>query len=210
MRGVKCGAECLFIAVNEPSAHPPLRKTVFGGEFECALELDSKFPHYSKMSTPISVGDAILLSQIALKIGRAFTSGRKSAPTEFAEIQDLLFTLSNALKLLTRDFPDDGLVEIDAFTSRESEEAQDETVLLSQMIINCRSTLTHLNFLVDKYMEIGGRNPQLKEEKRWKDEVRKNWKKIIWTKEGGDISKLKVTLIAHINGLNLAVNTVNL
>jgi hypothetical protein len=163
-----------------------------------------------KMSLPISIGDAILLSQIAISVGRAFTSGKKSAPTEFAEVQDLLFTLSEALKLLAKDLPDDAVASQDATSSGERDEISDEVALLSQMILNCRNTLGHLQSLVEKYMVIDSKNENInREKKRWKDDFVKNWKKIWWTKEGGDISKLKVTLTAHINGLNLAVNTIN-
>ena len=150
------------------------------------------------MALPVSVGDAILLAKIALRLGQAFTSGRKSAPAEFTEIQNLLYTLSNSLELLSRDIPEKS-------ASQYKDGGADSVTL--QIILNCRGTLTHLDALVAKYMEIkpagdtGGR--------MWKDEIRKNWKKILWTKEGGDVGKLKLTLIAHINGLNLAVSVNN-
>jgi hypothetical protein len=160
------------------------------------------------MSLPISVGDAILLSQIALKIGRAFTSGRKSAPAEFSEVQDLLFGLSEALKLLAKDLPDDALSSTSGRSEIEQRAVDDEASLLCQMILNCRSTLTHLKTLVDKYMILDTKNTD-QSEKRWKEELVKNWKKILWTKEGGDIVKLKTTLTTHINCLNLAVSAIN-
>jgi hypothetical protein len=62
--------------------------------------------------------------------------------------------------------------------------------------------------MVDKYMVIDKEIGQ-KEQRNWKDEVKRNWNKLLWTKEGGDIIKLKTTLIAHINGLNLAVSAIN-
>jgi hypothetical protein len=159
------------------------------------------------MSLPISIGDAILLAQIAYKLSQAFSSGRKAAPAEFSEIHDLLYTLSEALELLSRDLPDDSLVD-GSTVPRADDEADGENALLSQMIINCRGTLTHLNTLVEKYMDLDS-SAQHKGEPRWKDIARKNWKTVMWTKEGGDIAKLKVTLTAHINGLNLAVGAIN-
>jgi hypothetical protein len=155
------------------------------------------------MSLPISVGDAILLSQIAWSIGKAFTSGRKSAPAEFAEIQDLLFTLGEALKALAEDLPSSNHVAQDEKAAdKQDEEAQVENALLAQMVMNCQSTLIHLKSIVDKKVV-------QKDQKKWKDEVKKNWKKLMWTKEGGDIIKLKTTLTAHINGLNLALSVIN-
>jgi hypothetical protein len=161
------------------------------------------------MSLPISVGDAILLSQIAWSIGKAFTSGRKSAPAEFAEIQDLLFTLGEALKALAEDLPSSNHVAQDEKAAdKQDEEAQVKNALLAQMVMNCQSTLIHLKSIVDKYMELDKKVVQ-KDQKKWKDEVKKNWKKLMWTKEGGDIIKLKTTLTAHINGLNLALSVIN-
>lgn len=157
------------------------------------------------MSSPVSIGDAILLAQIALTIGQAFTSGRKSAPAEFAEIQNLLFTLSESLKLLAHDLPSD-----DAAPTEEIEgDVDDETAVLSQIIMNCRCTLTYLEMLVQKYLVIETKQENSEGSRRWKDEMRRNWKKMVWTKEGGDIAKLKTTLTAHISGLNLAVSAIN-
>ncbi|OCK81411.1 hypothetical protein K432DRAFT_17399 [Lepidopterella palustris CBS 459.81] len=162
------------------------------------------------MSLPISVGDVILLAQIAWGIGQAFTSGHRAAPAEFKEIQDLLFTLSEALKLLARDFPNNN--EVAQVTRAEEEglenESEADSALLAQMIMNCRSTLTHLKAMVDKYMELDKSSGQ-NEQKKWKNEVKKNWKMLLWTREGGDIIKLKTTLTAHINGLNLALAAIN-
>jgi hypothetical protein len=161
------------------------------------------------MSLPVSVGDAILLAQIAWGIGQAFTSGRKSAPAEFAEIHDLLFTLTEALKVLARDLPDNNQVsQAERADRSEDEVAEADNALLAQMIMNCRSTLTHLKAMVDEYMVMDDKTGQ-KDQKKWKDEVKKNWKKLLWTREGGDIVKLKTTLTAHINGLNLALSAIN-
>jgi hypothetical protein len=161
------------------------------------------------MSLPISVGDTILLSQIAWNIGKAFTTGRKSAPAEFAEIQDLLFILGEALKVLAKDLPGSNQdAQAERAAEGQDEEAQAENALLAQMVMNCRSTLTHLKSMVDKYMELDKKDGQ-RDQKKWKDEVKKNWKKLLWTKEGGDIMKLKTTLTAHINGLNLALSAIN-
>jgi len=161
------------------------------------------------MSLPISIGDTILLSQIAWNIAKAFTSGRKSAPAEFAEVNDLLFTLSEALKILAEDFPENNqATQTGIVTEGQGNGAQAENELLAQMVMNCRSTLTHLKSLVGNYMELDKASGQ-EQQKKWKDEAKKNWKKLLWTKEGGDITKLKTTLAAHINGLNLALSAIN-
>lgn len=43
----------------------------------------------------------MLLSQLAWKIGCAFTSGRQSAPAEFQEVENELTSLTKAITLLT-------------------------------------------------------------------------------------------------------------
>jgi hypothetical protein len=48
------------------------------------------------MASPFSFGDAYQLSRLALKLGKAFTKGRKSAPTEFREVENQLYSLSAA------------------------------------------------------------------------------------------------------------------
>ncbi|KAF7533247.1 hypothetical protein G7Z17_g13540 [Cylindrodendrum hubeiense] len=52
------------------------------------------------MTSPISIGDAYLLAKLALKLGHAFTKGRKSAPAEFREVENQLYSLSAALSAL--------------------------------------------------------------------------------------------------------------
>ncbi|ORX92296.1 hypothetical protein BCR34DRAFT_608854 [Clohesyomyces aquaticus] len=51
------------------------------------------------MGTP-SIGDILMLSQLAWKIGRAFTAGRRGAPAEFLEVEAEINGLAKALKLL--------------------------------------------------------------------------------------------------------------
>jgi hypothetical protein len=58
------------------------------------------------MASPVSVGDVVLLARTAYAIRHALTFGRKSAPSEFAEVKDLLNTLGNALKLVARELLD--------------------------------------------------------------------------------------------------------
>src|SRR4051794_7491492 len=110
------------------------------------------------MASPVSIGDAILLAQIAHKIGQAFTTGRKSAPAEFEEIQKLLWTLSEALKLVAREFPETeqtGTAESSEGRQRSTgEEESGAKALLITLIGNCQSVLEHLDHLVKKYSDL--------------------------------------------------------
>jgi hypothetical protein len=147
------------------------------------------------MAFQISIGDVLMLSKLAFDIAAAFTSGRKSAPAEFQEVQNQLYSLSKAL---------------DSFKSVPSKDTDDDNSHpedgISAIIQNCRFTLEHLQLLVDKYMVISNDNDKSKPHiKQWSTEVSKNWKKVRWTREGGDLAKLQHNLGVHINSLNLAV-----
>src|SRR5437016_11202416 len=102
------------------------------------------------MSSPVSIGDAILLANVAYTLGQAFTSGRKSAPAEFADIQNLLYTLSNALKLVAQDGPSTALTRRPSQSSGNGQvqNDQDENAVILQSVANCHVTLEHLQFLV--------------------------------------------------------------
>lgn len=165
------------------------------------------------MVSPVSVGDALMLSGLAYRIGLAFTSGRKSAPAEFEEIKDQLFALSNALKILDNEKLENsrGATVSTTDVSEEEKKRSDNEDILESMILNCRETLKHLESLVDKYTVIdpNAKNSSQTVVRKWQQDVKKNWKKIQWTTEGGNLNKLQNNLTVHINGLNLAVSALH-
>ncbi len=52
------------------------------------------------MASPVSIGDLMMLSSLAWRIGSAFTSGRAGAPAEFQEVENELISLKTALGVL--------------------------------------------------------------------------------------------------------------
>ncbi|OQE69857.1 hypothetical protein PENNAL_c0127G05049 [Penicillium nalgiovense] len=151
------------------------------------------------MAFQISIGDVLMLSQLAHDIALAFTSGRKSAPAEFQEVQNQLYSLSTALESFKS-------------LSTEGKEQTDQRPVdgISAIIQNCRMTLKHLESIVNKYMVIQDQDDKSKPHKRqWSAEISKNWKKVRWTREGGDLAKLQHNLGVHINSLNLTVAVTN-
>ncbi|OCL11885.1 hypothetical protein AOQ84DRAFT_422040 [Glonium stellatum] len=161
------------------------------------------------MAFSVSIGDAIMLSKIAMRLGQAFTSGRKSAQAEFLEVQNLLYALSKGLEMLARQIPNRSGADNEGAPERVPEDK--ETAELNCMIANCQETLYHLESVVAKYTVPDTQIVEAPKSKirRWKDELFKNWKKIVWTTKGGDLGTLKLTLIAHIDGLNFAVSVLN-
>jgi hypothetical protein len=164
------------------------------------------------LPSPLSIGDIIMLSQIAYSLARTFSSGRKSAPAEFQEVQNQLYTLGSALGFLAKHpkpLNDSGISGKEIV--EEQKEADEQDDILERMISNCRGTLSHLELLVDKYMEIdpNAKDPAQASLRRWQQDVKRNWKKIRWTIEGGDLDKLRKDLAVHINGLNLALSAMH-
>lgn len=159
---------------------------------------------------PLSLGDMYLLSKMALKIGRAFTKGRKSAPAEFREIESQLYSLSAALNALTaaKESATTNAFSVDSVTGQNNPSSIDGegADVLLVMLRSCKETLSHLEGVVNRYSVLGGEtssnDPQLR---RWSREIKANWKKILWTTEGGDLSTLKSNLTVHTNSLNLVL-----
>ena len=157
----------------------------------------------ANMATPISFGDAYLMSKLALRLGRAFTKGRKSAPSEFRELENQLYSLSTALCAL-KDAPANSGITArhDPHYPQPRRMGSEETITI--MLQRCEETLEHLKAIVDKYScMVEPQDLQAPKFKRWSQDIKSNWKKISWTKEGGDLATLRSQLTVHTNSLNL-------
>jgi hypothetical protein len=164
------------------------------------------------LQSPLSIGDIILLGQIAYRVAKALSSGTKSAPAEFAEVQALLYSLRESFDLLARTLTDRDQARRDESDQKDLNESTIEhQPELENILNNCRDVLCHLEGFVDKYSVLDSKNESQREQRtrKWRDDLKKSWKKIVWTKEGGDIDKLKQTLIAHTNALHLAITVIN-
>lgn len=166
------------------------------------------------MASPVSIGDALLLGKIAFKLGRAFTSGRKSAPAEFREVENQLFALSTALSALhcSRIAEQWGATASSSDTpmASELEEGQDGVAMLNAMLDNCRATLSHLEGIVEKYATLKEKSSaETPIFKRWSKRLVQDIRKIEWTTEGGDLATLRSQLMVHINSINVVLGVVN-
>ncbi|KAK2880198.1 hypothetical protein FQN49_000472 [Arthroderma sp. PD_2] len=165
------------------------------------------------MASPISFGDAYLLGNLAFKLGRAFTKGRKSAPAEFREVENQLYSLSAALQAF-KTASNDGSISVRVDSSGQpqgrAKEGEDDDVL-AHVLRSCEQTLNHLETIVQKYGSIGRPREQGPEQarfKRWNDNVKHAWKSIWWTTEGGDLATLRSNLTVHTNSLNLLLGVI--
>ncbi|KLU81006.1 hypothetical protein MAPG_00101 [Magnaporthiopsis poae ATCC 64411] len=155
------------------------------------------------MASPLSFGDCFLICKLCWKLAQAFTSGRNSAPAEFREVENQLYSLSAAL---------DGLQNVrgnDVATSHAEKKIDDRWSTVDKILLNCRETLEHLEAVVKKYAEVDQvRDMSLPRIKRWSGDISRNWKKVAWTKEKGDLTALRSQIAAHTNSLSLVLATI--
>lgn len=150
-----------------------------------------------------SIGDILMLSQLAWRIGRAFTSGRAGAPTEFQEVENELHGLTKSLTLLAEALDQD-----DSIISRADEKTKEG---LDKILECCRQTLENLDSFVSQYQEIkrpdGGINEAT--QRSWKRLLIRNYKTICWTGEGGTIQALRNMLHMHVNSISLTMQALH-
>ncbi len=151
------------------------------------------------MAGMASVGDILMLSQLAWKIECAFTSGQTDAPAEFEEVEYELRSLSKSLTLLA-----ECLDESNTTSSRADRKTKE---VLLKILSSCRETLEHVNSIVIQYQELkspaGDRNTA--SSRFWKPLLIENYRTLCWTSEGGTIRDLRNMLHMHTNSISLTM-----
>lgn len=153
------------------------------------------------MAMTPSVGDILMLSQTAWKIGRAFTQGRKGAHHEFVEVESEAQGLSEALKLVAETLHSDGSI-----LSQADESTQDA---ITTILESASRTLSDLESFVERYTVIKRRPTNgglgFSVDRQFSDVVIANYKTLQWTTEGGNISALRDMLQMHTNTISLTM-----
>ena len=157
-------------------------------------------PRTAKMSLP-SIGDILMLSQLAWKIGRAFTAGRKGAPAEFLDVETAINGLAKALKLLAEtlfaEADDSVLAKADSETKSG----------VATILLSCQRTLQDLDSLMDQYQVIKKHRTSggFTIERSWSDLVLSNYQSMMWTTEGGDVQTLRNMVNMHASTIALTM-----
>ncbi|MCJ1486599.1 hypothetical protein MMC06_006777 [Schaereria dolodes] len=99
--------------------------------------------------TPL-IGDIMMLSQLAWKIGFAITFGRAGAPAEFKEVENELKSLTTSITLLAETLNKD-----DSLITRLDKRTK---VGLDKILGFCRQTIEDLDAFVTRYQEIRHEN----------------------------------------------------
>ena len=142
-----------------------------------------------------------MLSQLAWKVGRAFTAGRNGAPAEFLEVETEINGLAKALKLLAETLFVDA---DDSVLQKADKETQDG---VATILTSCQRTVKDLDSLIDQYQvikkhrNVGG----FAIERSWSDLVLSSYKTMMWTTEGGNIQNLRNMLQMHSSTITLTM-----
>ena len=163
------------------------------------------------MASPVSFGDAVAMSKIARRIALAFTKGRKSAPAELREVENQLYSLSAALAAFKDCSADLDAIAIDTskLPARFQMDTQDGAHIVSVMLDNSGETLSHLEKITEEYCVVTApKDPSKPRLQRWSAELIKNYKKIKWTTESGDLAALRSVLMVHTNGMDLILGAI--
>lgn len=151
-----------------------------------------------------TVGDILMLSQLAWRIGRTFTTGRKDAPQEFLEVEAEVNGLSKALKRfaegLFANHDDDILAHAD-----EATKSGVAKVLHSAMII-----LKDLDSIVAEYQVTVKTNTAggFTVERTWSPIVISNFRAMVWTVDGGNIVALRDMLRMLRSSISMLVQAI--
>ncbi|KAI1141305.1 hypothetical protein F5Y05DRAFT_256899 [Hypoxylon sp. FL0543] len=151
-----------------------------------------------------SIGDVVIMTQIAWKLAQAFTKGRKSAPAEFIEVENQLYSLTAALEAIRKAQARGDLAIGTTLISPKGDDELHDHETVNNILQNCLQTLKHLQGIVTKYSVITQPTASsIHGLGSWNQYVIKNWRKIEWTTEKGDISTLRNRIMMHTNSLNL-------
>ncbi|ERF75223.1 hypothetical protein EPUS_00015 [Endocarpon pusillum Z07020] len=176
------------------------------------------------MSFGFSVGDIILVSQLAYKLYCNLTTGRRSAAKDLKELEDVLFGLRCALDHLSK------AAESILSTAPDSQDANAVEVRhkLDAMVNSCGATLLELDSVTKKYREaaesaqndvlgddaegvsavaVSTRPIKKRSLAQFKENVRVNWMKIRWDVERKSLSEFRAKLQSHTDAITIILNT---
>lgn len=160
-----------------------------------------------------SFADAIAVYKLAWGLAQAFTKGRKSAPAEFREVENQLYSLSAALgafrgalgKGTTAQILDNG------------SGSDDGEISVRKVLSNCEETLQHLETLLKKYDIISEHDaqdgsasaaPPQRLGKRLSASFAKDYKIVTWPTQKDDLATLRGQLMVHTNSLDLVMGVI--
>ncbi|KAF2690880.1 hypothetical protein K458DRAFT_438643 [Lentithecium fluviatile CBS 122367] len=156
------------------------------------------------MSFGFSIGDIVLLSQLAYNLYSSVTA----ASRDLRDLEDVLFSLRCALDHLG-DVAKDVLAKAEIGGRQSGPDFKEN---LNRMIASCGSTLQELDDLMQKYREISaddGLGPK-QDTKRMIQRIKVNWKKVRWDQEKQSLQQYREKLRSHTDAINLILTSLTL
>ncbi|KAI4919451.1 hypothetical protein J4E90_001585 [Alternaria incomplexa] len=158
------------------------------------------------MSFGFSIGDIILLSQLAYDLYATVSSGRKAASRDLKELEEVLFSLKCALDHLKQ--ASSGVLARPGFQHGGSELKEK----LDVMIGSCASTLQELDSVTKKYRDVEIQANKGKTKLRTLDDVKKsmkvNWQRVRWDREKQSLQQYREKLKSHTDAINLMLTSI--
>lgn len=170
-----------------------------------------------------SIGDIVLMSQLAYRLYTGVTSGRKSASADLKELGDALFGLHCALNHLRQTAE---VIDSRASSARLEGDAVQMRRNLDSMIDSCASTLNDLDNATKIYRDVeqaGGALDQDEADpskpssetvgrrqrviKRWRQQLKVQWNRVQWEFKGTSIDEYRQKLQAHTAAITIVLNT---
>lgn len=165
------------------------------------------------MSFGFSIGDIVLCTQIAYRLFSALTEGRKDAPRDLRELEDVLFGLHCSLGHL-HDTAETILAKA-ARQSLEQETSMKQT--LGSMIHSCLCTLRELENATAKYREAAQDSPPIPPSQyaiagisltqRVRSQAKVQWRRFLWDLKGDSLREFRQKLQLHVDNINMLLST---
>jgi hypothetical protein len=154
----------------------------------------------------VSVGDIVLCSQIAYRLLTAATTGRKHAPRDLKELEDILLALNFSLTHLQKV----SVVILSRSTTLDPN-APDIQQHLRLMVRSCRLTLENLERVTAKYRETitdSTASPSIPSPGYpHLAKVKIRWRRFMWDLRGESLTRYRPKLETHTSAINLMLNT---
>lgn len=152
------------------------------------------------MTVP-NIGDILMLSQKAWKIGRTFAACQKDAPAELRYVEVEIGGLAKALKRLAEELHTEPEQDLLRNSDQRTQNGIDTVLDFCQRTVNDLDSLVDQYQVIKKHRTIGG----FAIERAWSDLVLSEYKTIIWTTEGGNLTDLRDLLQTHTSSVTALI-----
>lgn len=165
------------------------------------------------LSFGFSLGDIILCAKIARQLYSSLTDGRKNAPCDLKDLQNILLGLYCSLNHLHR-------ASQKIFARAEYILNQDVVPLQQQlgfMIYSCLHTLYELEKVTRKYRQAAYDPPPLSSSPyavagvsfstHFREQAKIQWRRFLWDLKGDSFCRYRERLQSHTDAINILLNT---